>query len=295
MKFVPEPVSRKLALQILKTKKHSPTILFAAGITGVVATAVMASKATLKLEATLEEAELQIERVRSANIKGYSEEDRRKDLTVVYGRNAVAFAKLYAPAVIVGVGSIVCLTQSHRILTKRNAALTAAYAAVDKAFREYRERVVADVGEEYDKRWRYGTESVEVVNPETGEKEVGHKIKDPSAPSQYAVLWDQVNSSKWKSNMDSNQVFIKSQQMWANDLLKVQGFVFLNDVYKMLGIEPTKAGQIVGWVWGPEGKDNYIDFGVFKNGVWQGQRFVAGDAPGVWMDFNVDGNILDLI
>ena len=86
-------------------------------------------------------------------------------------------------------------------------------------------------------------------------------------------------------------------QEFANEKLRLKGHLFLNDVYDMLDIPRTKAGQIVGWVYdekNPVG-DNYVDFGIYELYSDANRRFVNGLEPVILLDFNVDGNILDLI
>ena len=76
-------------------------------------------------------------------------------------------------------------------------------------------------------------------------------------------------------------------QNQANMILKVRGYIFLNEVYEMLGIPKSAAGQIVGWTYReemPRG-DNYVDFGI--------DMYRCEDE--VILDFNVDGMILDVI
>jgi hypothetical protein len=92
--------------------------------------------------------------------------------------------------------------------------------------------------------------------------------------------------------MGHNATFIRIQQQWANDMLMGTGYIFLNEVYKMLGLEPTPAGQLVGWVKG--NGDDYIDFGILDD-PYEGMRFVSGDEASVLLDFNVDGVVWDLI
>jgi hypothetical protein len=66
--------------------------------------------------------------------------------------------------------------------------------------------------------------------------------------------------------------------------------LFLNEVYDMLGIPRSQAGQVVGWILGP-GNHNHIDFGVYR-GHERGRRFVNGDEPAILLDFNVDEGII---
>ena len=89
-------------------------------------------------------------------------------------------------------------------------------------------------------------------------------------------------------------LFLKAQETYANDLLKQKGYLFLNDVYKLLGLSETKSGQIVGWVYdekNPVG-DNFVDFGIYKD---YGADFINGFGTSILLDFNVDGNILEIL
>lgn len=287
---LPVTLPKNVALTLLKAQKHSPNLLFGAGIIGVVGTAVLASRATLKLSDTLEKSSEMMEKVRTLDIESYSEDDRKKDKSIIYVRTAMDITKLYLPAVAVGVVSIGCLTGSHQILSRRNVALTAAYAGVEKSFREYRGRVIESIGADKESLIWQPMEQVDAID-ESGKKV---KVAVPTARggSPYKVLFDERNAN-WNKATEYNQFFISSQQNYANDLLKARGYVFLNEVHTMLGLEHTKAGQLVGWVLNGNG-DNFIDFGVFNN-VAEGTRFVNGDTRSVWLDFNVDGNVLDIL
>jgi hypothetical protein len=153
-KLIQDAVTSRVGRQILVGKKHSPSILFVGGVVGVVATAVMASRATLKLEEVLEESQRDHDLARTLKHRDYPESDRKKDHAYIYIRTVVKVGKLYAPAVALGTVSVCALTGSHIILSRRNVALTAAYSALDKGFREYRERVVSDLGQEKDSEYR---------------------------------------------------------------------------------------------------------------------------------------------
>ena len=111
--------------------------------------------------------------------------------------------------------------------------------------------------------------------------------------SMYAK-WFNEKCPAWTNYSEFNREFLKQQQFHANELLKRRGYVFLNEVYDMLGIPRTKAGQVVGWVYdmtNPMG-DNYIDFDIFSQ---RNEDFVNGYENSVLLDFNVDGMILDRI
>jgi hypothetical protein len=171
--------------------------------------------------------------------------------------------------------------------------LTAAYAALDKAFRSYRKRIADDLGTETELDYYRGERNILVKNKETG-KEVVVKERVGNTPgSPYAKVFDEYNKH-WNRDPEYNQVFIRATQNWANDLLQARGYVFLSEVYKELGFEASEAGQVVGWLLGGDG-DNYIDFGLYSADTQAKRDFINGYEKSVWLDFNVDGVIFDKI
>lgn len=294
LELVKQAVTSKVGRQILLGKKHSPTLLFAGGVVGVVATTVLACRATLKLEEVLEEVEELSGKVESFQHKDYSEEDRQHDRIQIKLKTAGKVFRLYAPAVGLGVVSIAALTGSHVVLSKRNAGLMAAYSALDKGFREYRARVTEELGEDKDREFRYGAETrTEKVESEDGVENIEYKSVPMKLPSVYAKFFDE-GSSSWSREPEYNQFFLNCQQNYANDLLRSRGHVFLNEVYDRLGLPRTKAGAVVGWVMSKDG-DNFIDFGVYDHENERTRRFVNGDEKSILLDFNVDGVIYDLL
>lgn len=228
---------------VMKLKKHSPEILVVAGVVGAVASAVIACKATTKVSRINEEAKDSIDTIHESAEKGvtpagetYSVEDSKKDLSIVYVQTGIKYAKLYAPAVILGTLSITSILASNNILRKRNIALGAAYAAIDKSFKEYRGRVIERFGEQVDHELKYNLkakkfEEIE-VDPETGKEKKVKKtvtVADPNLQSDYAVYFDQ-KSRNYETNMDYNRMFLKAQQQFANDKLQTRGHIFLNEV-----------------------------------------------------------------
>jgi hypothetical protein len=293
MKFVSAAVTRKIARQSLVISKNSPTLLFGAGVVGVVGSTVLACKATLKLEETLYDGQMKLKEVKNHKHENYSDKDRERDVVVVHIKTVANVVKLYAPAIVVGGISIGALTKSHNILSRRNAALTAAYGVLEKGFAEYRQRVVEKYGEEEDRNFRYGSQKVEIVNEETGKKKNAVRVTD-GEPSIYARFFDPLCRS-WSRNHEYNLAFLRCQQSYVNDLLLARGHVFLNEVYDQLGLTRTKAGSVVGWVITGDGTDNYIDFGIWKGDDQNAIDFVNGREGAILLDFNVDGIIFDKI
>lgn len=286
MKFIPNVVTRQVARQILVTQKHSPRILFVAGVGGIIVSSVLACKATLNLSETLDDVE--------TTIKGVQEDMKetkhyRSDLAYAYVTGIYKIGKLYGPAVIVGTASIAALTTSHVTLTRRNAGLTAAYALVTKSFDEYRDRVKAEVGEERERDIHHAI-SISEIPDKSGKGLTKVQSADPNRWSPYAKFFDEA-SVNWQKNAEMNRIFIQAQQNYANHILQARGHVFLNEVYDMLGLDRTSAGQVVGWVISDNG-DNFIDFGMFEA---HNSRFVNGWERNIILDFNVDGVIYDKI
>ena len=296
---------RSLIKAGFKVKKHSPEILVVVGVAGVVTSTVMACKATTKAGDILEEHKNQmnaIDQVVKMDRDDYTEEDHKKDTTIVYTQTAIKFVKLYSPSIMIGVLSLGCIIYSHNILTKRNAALAAAYATVDRGFKEYRGRVVERFGKELDHELRYNIKAQEFEKTEVDKKGNEKVVKetvnvtDPNLYSDYARFFDD-GCNGWSKDPEQNLTFLKCQQAYANEKLKAKGYLFLNDVYKMLGIPATKAGQIVGWIYDEKNPigDNFVDFGLYDMNKPVVRDFVNGYERTILLDFNVDGNILEMM
>lgn len=295
----------------LKFKKHSPEILVISGVVGVVASAVMACKATTKLDAVLEESKEQVNKIHAVMEnpdlipaeKEYTEQDAKKDLTIVYAQSAIKIVKLYGPSVLLGTLSIASILGGHNILRKRNLALAAAYTALDTSFKDYRGRVIERFGKELDRELRLNIKNKEIeetVTNEDGSTTVEKKnvevVGDIEKYSPYAKFYDD-GCIGWEKDPELNLMFLRRQQDAANEILKHDGYLFLNDVYEMLGIPKTTAGQLVGWIYDekhPLG-DNRVDFGIYDLYKENCRDFVNGYERTILLDFNVDGEIYKLI
>ena len=303
-------LTRKIHKVGFELKKHSPEILVTAGVVGSVVTTVMACKATTKAGDILDEFNSNmddINKVVEMGKKEYTEDVMKKDIAIVYIQTGVKFAKLYAPSVVLGALSITSILAGHNILRKRNVALAAAYATIDKSFKEYRGRVVERFGKELDHELRYNIKAKEFEEVQTDDKGKEKVVKNTvpvselNEVSDYAKFFDE-GCNGWTKDPEANLLFLKKQQTYANNRLKANGYLFLNEVYEMLGIPRTKAGQVVGWIYdekNPVG-DNYVDFGIYdtnKNTKWANANkdFVNGYERSILLDFNVDGDILNNI
>ena len=298
--------TRLLSSTQYQIKKHSPEILMVAGIAGTIVGTVLACKATTKVSKIIEEKNKNVEDVHTCledNTKEYTEEDSKKDLTIIYAQTGVKLFKLYAPSIGVMVLSFASIIAGHKVLKKRNIAIAAAYAAIDKGFKQYRKNVIEKFGEDIDQQMRFGLKSKEIKKKDKDGKtvkETEYYIDPDTNPldniSEYARFFDAA-SSNFAKDPEYNMMFLRRQQDYANEMLKSRGHLFLNEVYDLLDIPRSKAGQVVGWVYDKNGNtkgDNYVDFGLYRND--QGtRRFVNGLEYNILLDFNVDGVIYDII
>ena len=306
-------MSRSINRAGFKIRKHSPEIMVVTGIVGVVTSTVLACKATTKVSKIIDEhnetmnnihhcAELGYVPTGGEDMIEYTEEDAKKETVITYAQTGVKFAKIYGPAVLLGTLSITSILTGHNILRKRNIALAAAYATVDKGFKEYRKNVIDRFGKDLDYELLHNIKAKEVeeivTDEKTGEEKVVKSVVDlpdeSSLGSPYARFFDPT-CDHWSKDSEANLTFLRRQQDWANDVLKRKGYLFLNDVYDMLGISKSVAGQSVGWIYdekNPTG-DNFVDFGLDNIKSEPTRRFVNGYENMVMLDFNVDGPILE--
>jgi len=300
--LIPTKVTAKVMLTVLKTKKHSPKIMFAAGVVGVVTTVVTASRATLKGADILENHKLT-----KAGLEGipfgveYTKDDLVKDKALLITQTSLKLAKVYAPSVIIGVASIGLLTGAHVALTRRNAALTAALAAVDRAFNEYRGRVRESVGEERERELYRDVreEKITVTDANGKQKQVVAKVGHGGG--KYTALYGPITpegfpNPNWQELPEMNVLALRGIQRQMNDKLQINGFVFLNEVLNELDLPRTKMGQAVGWLKRSADGDGFIDFGIFEDkDADRLFKFASGREDEIWLDFNCQGDILDRI
>lgn len=305
MNAVMANVSRFAAKAKFKLGKHSPEILMVVGAVGAVTSTVMACKATLKVNDILAAHDATVATIHDVQegkvqIKAgeeYTEEDVKKDLTTTYVQTGLKIAKLYAPAVILGTLSIGCMFGSNHILQKRNAALTAAYVTLDKAFGDYKGRVTERFGDRVQSELEHGIKAVEVESKVVNEDGTEETIKSyvdevDGAHSPYDLIFDEM-IDEWQPDAQYNKWHLAQVEDTANRRLRTQGYLFLNDVYRMIGRYNSGAmivkpeGQIVGWLYDPnnENLQNCVKLGLDK---MHGDRNVV-------LHFNVDGPIIDKI
>lgn len=193
-------------------KRHSSTILTVMGATGVVGTAVLSVKATPKAMALLEEAK----------------QEKGEDLTTI---ETIKVAwKPYIPAVVVGCSTIACIFGANILSIKNQASLMSAYALLDNAYKEYRNKAIELYGDEADHKIRG-----EIANSRLEEP---IEIEDDNL-----TFFDYQSMRFFKSTMHH----VAQAECAFKELLNEQGFACMNDLYRLLGIPPIKEGDQLGW------------------------------------------------
>ena len=296
--------------------KNKPEIMLVTGLVGVIGATVLACRATLKAKDIVEEHNERLEEIQEKTVSVVEGDEvvetlpaeTKKEIRNVYLKTSIKLAKTYAPAIAVETAAFALLIKSNSVQRERLAGLTAAYITVDQAFKKYRQAVIDELGEEKDLEFKTGLKKQKKIDAiiedengnETIKKEEGLVLPNGQYVSEYAKFFDE-SCPDWTKSPENNLHFLMLQQAAANEKLKIQGHLFLNEVYDMLGIPRTKAGAVVGWLYrDPESSNlvtnNFVDFGIHD--MWACKRradFVNGYERSILLDFNVDGCIYNYI
>lgn len=296
-----------------KARQHSPELLIAGGIiTGVTAvvaacTAVpKAAEVTKQLNEDLNfihDVEAKVEQQAKENPEAkelITKKDIQRNTTKAYAKAVAGYAKAFAPAAILEGTSIACTLGGYNIMNKRNAALTATAAALERGFKAYRKRVADKLGiqEERAIALDLKPQEMDALVTENGETKVvketalvpGNKVANP-----YARFFDE-SCRAWTKSAEVNRSFLIGVQNMLNENLKRNGVVYLNDVYSALGCDTCVEGTIVGWVFDPDNKNstNCIDFGIYDINNERARAFLNGYERNFLMDIVPDGVVHEL-
>lgn len=284
---------------LLKVRKASPELMLAGGIALGVGCVVTACIATKKVDAVIEETHEELDAIYEEYSEETGSKDEKKDNFKAYMHAGWKFIKLYSVPAALGGASVALILSSHGVLKNRYLGATAAYTALDEAFKDYRKRIAAIAGEDSEKRFFNGTEDgleLEVLDSETGEKK---KVKGVSKAAvrkkcPYEFDWNRTTAPTcWSPNDDQTLFFLKAQQSYLNDLLNARGHVFLNEALDAIGLNRTPEGALTGWLKG-SGGDDFVDFGIqdFYSDEYCEQNVYSKN---IHLNFNVDGIIWDKI
>lgn len=289
----------------LKIRKHKTTIMFVGGISCVVVSDVMLNKAARKSVGITDFANEEIDKIKSKSETRIEDNGEiveiydKKAVRNVYLKTGFELAKDYAFPVVLKGAAITLFYKSNMEWKNRAIASAAVALSATETLNAFHKRVADKYGEDEADKLKYGitTESVEIESVDENGKAVNVTIEsdvfDPSMPSMYARYFDK-NNDLWRiDNMDYIINLLDGLESAANDRLIANGYLFLNEVYELLHLPLSKAGQVVGWLYeGDAAKDGQVNFHI-KEGLVVDDN---GDyEPSILLDFNVDGNIFELM
>lgn len=259
MNNIVKNIGTKVTKGITKVKNapKTPKVMLITGVTMIVGAGVYACVQTTKLEGKIDEAKDEIDHIKDLKEEGeyvvdtktgetaeYTDKLYKKDLTYTYGKTAWEVTKLYLPSIIItGIG-ITLVGGSHNIMDSRLTQTTLAFTCMSDAFGKYRNNVIADQGEEADKRYMTGLETkknleMNVIDPETGEiitkkeKKID-VIKDVSnIASPYSVILN--DCGFWTRDAEYNTTVIDSYLSILQAQYDRDNYIYLYDIWATFG------------------------------------------------------------
>lgn len=288
-------------------KAHGATITFVGGLIGSVTSGVLGARGWVKAKDIIDEKDNQVSeitakvgtdiQVSETEIRPYTEEDAKKDLSKVRRQAYLGISKAMAPAVVTGGVSVGLLTYSHMNLKGQVSALGAYATAIEGQLANYRVRVANKVGKEEEEMIYQGvhkeTITETVVDPETGETTVKVEdklVKDADIPVDgvFTFLFDK-SCSEWRPNREYNLNMLSIAFSNLTDRLHIYDYVELRDIYDELGIPikkrkacETRVGVVT------KGPDSGVDYQVIDYGL-------DPNDPDILFTVKTDGDILEKI
>ena len=202
-------------------RKHSPAILTGIGIAGMVASAVMAVKATPKALRMVDKREIQ---------------DGKRLTTSEIVKTTW---KCYIPSVVTGVCSAACIIGASSISSRRNAALVTAYTISETALKEYKDKAVEVVGEKKEQAIR------DAVAKEQLEKANVTERRFISPGRGETPCFDPLTNTCFKSDIET----LRRAENTLNKRMRDEVKITVNEFLQEIGLEPCAdaIGETMGW------------------------------------------------
>lgn len=206
------------------TIDNSPAILTAFGVVGTLSTAYLTGKATVKAVKIIE-AEKKHMRVAG---EGHPI-DTKEAAKLVW--------KLYIPPAVSAVGTIVAIVGSNHVSSRRAAGMAAAYSISERAFYEYKDKVVEKLGEKKAQEIRDDISQDRMARDQVSNTEV--IITDNGD----VLCYDCFTGRYFKSSMET----LRAAENDVNHLILNQGYASVSDLYEVLDLPITSYSDEVGW------------------------------------------------
>lgn len=203
--------------------KNSPTILAVIGGVGVIGSVVLASKAAVKTKEDIAKAQ----------------EEAEEDLE--FKEKAKIYAKNYWPTAAMVVATEVCIYGSNHINKQRFAALASAYILKETDFKEYKEHVEETIGHKKAQEIKDSLIQKHIKHTEQNESNTAEPIMPRG--TKLDLWWDETSKRYFYSNVD----YVRRAEIEANAMLQKNGFVGVNDIYEILGLETIPLMDNDGW------------------------------------------------
>lgn len=205
---------------------NSPTILTTVGVVGAITTAYLAGKASFEAADIIRLKEADDER--RGTVPDTHNELMKQRFQLVW--------KLYIPAMTMGTASVVCILGANRIGSRRAAGLAAAYTISEKAFEQYKEKVVEKIGERKEQQVRD-----EVMQDRLNE------VYDPSmeiyGDAAGELCMDKYSLMVFRSTA---QKIEKAAIELNHMILRYEGAT-LSEFYDLLGLPQPGFSEQIGW------------------------------------------------
>lgn len=221
-------MSKLISRSKLFLSRNTPTILTCVGAIGVVATAVLSAKATPKALVLVEQAK----------------EEKGEDLTKL--ETVIAAVPVYIPTIMTGVTTLACIFGANILNKRQQAALMSAYALLDNSYKEYKNKVEELYGEDANKE----------IRAELAKDHYDGSVK----ASDDSLLFYDLYSERY---FESTMAIVQQAEYRINRHLQMRDYVYLNEFYEELGLEPIDSGYKLGWSSGgcfERYWQNWIDF-----------------------------------
>jgi len=225
-------------------KQSSPAILTCIGAIGVVATSVMAVKATPKALSLIDD---ELCNRATKLVSGETHNLSIENLSMV--ETIQLIWRCYIPAALVGLSTITCIFGAN-VLNKRNqASLVSAYSLLNQSYQRYRKAANTVYGEDADAQIKAQAAKDIYVSAD------GYSTYSPDLDkASEKVLFHDVYSQRY---FTSTMASVLNAQYHLNRNLQLRGEVSINEFYEFLGIDKIESGDLVGW-----SMDNLIEGGI---------------------------------
>lgn len=272
----------------LGAKRNAPELLLGGALITGTATVVLSSRATLKAKEIKDRfAEDKMSLEFKIEHNEMSEEQMKSEVKKLYLGYAFSLVKEYAIPVTLYAATVAMIFGSYKIQKNRQVALSAALASCTAAYTTLMNKIKKGAAMGLTaKEVLEGVEGREVVDPETGEVSI-EKYQGEPVKDLYQFRFDKY-STAWEKDKFQNEATLRAVENWSNDILRLRGYIFLNEILDRLSLPALPEGQLVGWIYNEDGS-GYVDFGIrdCEDRDDSGFDYNAFD-----LTFNVQGNIL---